>query len=80
MIDRANAFRQHFDLDQERKYKELNLYVLCTPITFFPAQSWGMLPNEDQIYWSSAFMFYDTPKHLPPTTQDPNKQKGIHIY
>jgi len=28
MMDRANAFRQHFDLDQERKYKELNLYVL----------------------------------------------------
>jgi hypothetical protein len=28
MVDRANAFRQHFDLDQERKYKELNLYVL----------------------------------------------------
>ena len=27
MMDRANAFRQHFDLDQERKYKELNLYV-----------------------------------------------------
>ncbi|VAH65928.1 unnamed protein product [Triticum turgidum subsp. durum] len=27
MLDRANAFRQHFDLDQERKYKELNLYV-----------------------------------------------------
>ncbi|KAF7024742.1 hypothetical protein CFC21_037043 [Triticum aestivum] len=25
MLDRANAFRQHFDLDQERKYKELNL-------------------------------------------------------
>jgi hypothetical protein len=28
MVDRANAFRQHFDLDGERKYKELNLYVL----------------------------------------------------
>jgi hypothetical protein len=28
MVDRANAFRQHFDLDEERKYKELNLYVL----------------------------------------------------
>nr|CAB3474890.1 unnamed protein product [Digitaria exilis] len=28
MIDRANAFRQHFDLDQERKYKELNLEKL----------------------------------------------------
>ncbi|KAL5683481.1 hypothetical protein ACJX0J_009866, partial [Zea mays] len=27
MLDRANAFRQHFDLDQERKYKELNLYL-----------------------------------------------------
>ncbi|CAO2172167.1 unnamed protein product [Urochloa humidicola] len=28
MMDRANAFRQHFDLDQERKYKELNLEKL----------------------------------------------------
>ncbi|ONM36232.1 sorting nexin 1-like isoform X1 [Zea mays] len=28
MLDRANAFRQHFDLDQERKYKELNLEKL----------------------------------------------------
>jgi hypothetical protein len=33
MLDRANAFRQHFDLDQERKYKELNLYVLHIPIS-----------------------------------------------
>ncbi|PWZ40200.1 Sorting nexin 1 [Zea mays] len=28
MLDRANAFRQHFNLDQERKYKELNLEKL----------------------------------------------------
>lgn len=35
MLDRANAFRQHFDLDQERKYKELNLYVLHSPFSFF---------------------------------------------
>ncbi|PWZ27227.1 Sorting nexin 1 [Zea mays] len=28
MLDRANAFRQHFDLDRERKYKELNLEKL----------------------------------------------------
>ena len=35
MMDRANAFRQHFDLDQERKYKELNLYVLRTLVIFF---------------------------------------------
>ncbi|KAG8054655.1 hypothetical protein GUJ93_ZPchr0001g29890 [Zizania palustris] len=28
MVNRANAFRQHFDLDQERKYKELNLEKL----------------------------------------------------
>jgi sorting nexin-1/2 len=39
MMDRANAFRQHFDLDQERKYKELNLYVLRTLVIFFPFQS-----------------------------------------
>lgn len=35
MLDRANAFRQHFDLDQERKYKELNLYVLHSPFSIF---------------------------------------------
>jgi sorting nexin-1/2 len=34
MLDRANAFRQHFDLDRERKYKELNLYVLQNPFSF----------------------------------------------
>jgi hypothetical protein len=35
MLDRANAFRQHFDLDQERKYKELNLYVFHIVYTYF---------------------------------------------
>ena len=35
MMDRANAFRQHFDLDQERKYKELNLYVSRTLVILF---------------------------------------------
>jgi sorting nexin-1/2 len=39
MLDRANAFRQHFDLDQERKYKELNLYVLQNPFSFFVLSS-----------------------------------------
>ena len=34
-MDRANAFRQHFDLDQERKYKELNLYVSRTLVILF---------------------------------------------
>lgn len=38
MLDRANAFRQHFDLDQERKYKELNLYVLHIASSVFRAQ------------------------------------------
>lgn len=39
MMDRANAFRQHFDLDQERKYKELNLYVFAYSNYLFPVQS-----------------------------------------
>ena len=45
MLDRANAFRQHFDLDQERKYKELNMYVLQRP--FFADQSRIMLSNQE---------------------------------
>jgi hypothetical protein len=45
MLDRANAFRQHFDLDQERKYKELNLYVLQR--LFFADQSRIMLSNQE---------------------------------
>jgi hypothetical protein len=49
MLDRANAFRQHFDLDQERKYKELNLYVLQSPFFSFsfPDQSRIMLSNQE---------------------------------